>query len=156
MFKRKKAKTIIEQINENLSGDAQKNALDFAAFLRAKDISLNGSGKGGDWSGWAVGGTTGDSIGYMIVNGKDEFPGPWTVWFNTCDFKSDADEALKEAAWAHASPCGKCHKGWADCGGGERTIFGKEFESLCHSPMMFSNPDARELEYAKKLMLMLK
>jgi len=157
VFKRKKAPIEIEDaIKKKLKGDAQTNALDFLAFTRENDISLNGDGNGGDWSGWAVGGTVGDSIGYMIVNGAKKFPGPWTIWLNSCDFEDSADDALKEAAWAHASPCGKCHEGWEDCGGGARTIFGRKFDRLCHSPLMFTNPDAQTLEYAKKLILMLK
>ena len=35
--KQQKPKTTEEQINEGLSGDTQKNALDFVAFLRAND-----------------------------------------------------------------------------------------------------------------------
>jgi hypothetical protein len=34
-------------------------------------------------------------------------------------------------------------------------IFGKEYESTCHSPLAFLNPDAGALENAKKLFLML-
>jgi len=147
--------SIEDKINAALSGDAQSNALDFVAFLRANRISFNSNGNGGEWSGWDVGGTVGNSIGYIIVNGAEEFPGPWTIWFNSCDFFGGADDELKEAAWAHASPCGKC-KGWENCGGGARTIFGKEFDRLCHSPMIFMNPDAQTLEHAKKLLLMLK
>ena len=153
MFKRKKNLTIEEGITKRLTGDAQKNALNLVAFMRANDMPIDPN-NGGD--GWAVGGKEGDSLGYAIVNGVSEFPGPWTLWFNSCDFAGDADDALKEAAWAHASPCGKCHKGWADCGGGERMIFGKAFESLCHSPLMFSNPDAQTVEHVKKLLLMLR
>ena len=147
---------IEDVIREKLKGETQANALDFVAFLRSNRIALNSDGDGGKWSGWAVGGTVGNSAGYMIVNGAKEFPGPWTFWFNSCDFEDNADDELKETAWAHASPCGKCNAGWEDCGGGEGTIFGKKFERLCHSPMMFVNPDAKTLEYAKKLMLMLK
>jgi hypothetical protein len=84
-------------------------------------------------------------------------PGPWTIWFNSCDFDSDsADDEMKESVWEHASKCGQCHAGWADCGGGSRTIFGREFERLCHLPLMFTNPDGKTLENVKKLMLMLK
>jgi hypothetical protein len=156
MFKRKTHPVIEDKINEQLSGDARKNALDFLALLRSNGISLNSDGDGGKWSGWAVGGTVGDSAGYMIVNGAKEFPGPWTFWFNSCDFEDCADDELKETAWAHASPCGHCNAGWENCGGGEGTIFGRKFERLCHSPMMFVNPNAQTVEHMKKLMLLLK
>jgi len=151
MFRKKRE--IEDVIAKRLKGDAQKNALDLAAFMRANGITSEGNKKG---DGWAIGGTVGNSIGYLMVNGAAEFPGPWTLWFNSCDFEGPVDDALKEAAWAHASPCGQCHAGWKDCGCGPRTMFGREFENLCHSPLMFYNPDAETLENAKKLMLMLK
>ena len=146
---------IEDRINEVLTGDAQKNALNFVEFSRANDISFTSNDDG---QGWAVGGIVGDSIGYMHIDGNEQFPGPWTLWFNSCDFGGgdSVDGELKEIAWTHASPCGRCHEGWKDCGGGNRTIFGKEFESLCHSPLMFTNPDAKTLENVKKLVVMLK
>ncbi len=145
---------IEDAINEKLTGDAQRNALDFVAFLRANEISLNSSGDG---EGWAVGGIVENSVGFMLVNGAEQMPGPWTVWFNSCDFGGDpADDELKETAWAYTSKCEHCHAAWKDCGGGDRTIFGKEFEWLCHSPLMFTNPDAKTLQNVNKLILLLK
>ena len=147
-------KSIESVIIEKLSADAQKNALDFIAFMQANGLPL---GSNGDGEGWAVGGVVGDSLGFMLVNGSAQFPGPWTIWFNSCDFGGgSADDELKEIVWAHASPCGRCHAGWKDCGGGDRVIFGREFERLCHSPLMFCNPDAKILENIKKLILMFK
>ena len=142
-------------IHEKLKGDMQKNALDLVAFLHENELSLDSNGDG---EGWAVGGIVGNSMGFMLVNGVAQMPGPWTIWFNSCDFDGtgSTDDELKETAWAHASKCGHCHAGWKDCGGGDRTIWGREFERLCHSPLMFTNPDARTLEHIKRLMLMLK
>ena len=47
----------------------------------------------------------------MMVNGVAEMPGPWTIWFNSCDFDGGGmvEDELKETAWTHASPCGHCH-----------------------------------------------
>ena len=148
----KKLFKIEDVVCDKLTGDAQKNLLDFAAFLHANEISLNPNDDG---TGWAVGkGTVG---GYLILGGE-EFPGPWTLWFNSCDFKDNgtANDELKETAWTHTSPCGKCNANWEKCGGGDRIVFGRKFERRCHSPMMFTNPDAKTLEHAKKLLLMLK
>ncbi|MCL2518490.1 MAG: hypothetical protein FWF15_08015, partial [Oscillospiraceae bacterium] len=140
------------KINEVLSGDAQQNALEFISFLRANDILLEANSEG---EGWAVGGVVGNSMGYMIVNGVAK---ELWLWFNDCDFETGVpvDDELKEFTWAHVSPCGHCHEGWKTCGGGNRTIFGREFEWLCHSPMMFTNFEADKLENIKKLMLILK
>ena len=146
--------TLEVKIKALLVGDAQMYALDFVAFLRANGISLDSEGNG---EGWAVGGIVGNSIGFMLVNGAEKMPGPWTIWFNSCDFgNGPADDELKEITWAHASVCAHCHKGWERCGGGDRMIFGREFKSLCHSPLMFTDPDAKTLENIKKLILMLK
>lgn len=145
---------IEDAITERLTDDAQKNALAFVAFLRANNVSFD-SGEEGNGEGWAVGGTVGDSIGYMMVNGEEKMPGPWTFWFNACDFGEEpAEDALKESVWAHVSPCGQCHPGWADCGGGERTIWGRRFDCLCHSPLMFTNPDAKTVATVEKLILL--
>jgi hypothetical protein len=151
-------KMIEDKINNTLDGDAQKNALDFTAFLRANDITpeLHESGDG-----WSIE-YTGESIGFIIVNGVEQIPGPWTIWFNSCEFgDGPVDNDVKEAAWAHASICGNFSSGGKDCGCGDqpgfrRTIFGRVFENRCHSPLMFTNPDAKTLESVKKLMLMLK
>ena len=65
---------------------------------------------------------------------------------------------MKETVWAHTSVCGqeKCHEGWKDCGGGKKTIFGREYDNLCHGPLKFTNPDVKTLENIKKLLLLLK
>ena len=145
---------IEDKINDVLTGDALKNALDFVAFLRENQLSLDSNG---DSEGWAVGGIVGNSIGFMLVNGAAQMPGPWTIWFNSCDFyESDStDDELKETAWTHVNVCGDCHAGWRDCGCGDRRILGRKFDFLCHSPLAFTNPDAKTLESMKKLMLML-
>lgn len=145
---------IEDTINAKLTDDTQKNALDFITFLHENDLSLDSNGDG---EGWAVGGIVGNSIGFMFINGVAQMPGPWTIWFNSCDFdSSQADDKLKEDTWNHASKCGKCHSGWETCGGGDKTIFGREFERLCHSPLMFTNPDSNTLDSVKRLILMLK
>jgi len=150
-------KAVEEKINEVLSGDALKNALDFVAFLRANGITPEGHG---DFGGAVMYANV--SVGYLVVNGAAEFPGPWTMWFNSCEFGDNGpvDDALKETAWAHASVCGHFSSGGKHCGCGDqpgfrRTIFGKVFENRCHSPLMFWNPDAKTLEHVKTLLLML-
>ena len=151
-------------INNILSGDTQKNALDFFSFLCKNDISLNYNAsetEKNNQTGWngAVGGIVGNSIGYLLINGDENIPGPWTFWFNSCDFEgSDStDDEFKNAIWAYASPCAKCNDNWEKCrGSGKRTILGKEFENQCHSPLMFCNPDTKILEHIKKFLLYLK
>ena len=152
--------TIIEnKIGDVLTGETQRGALDFVAFLRANDISPECHESGDGWSVMYAG----ESIGFILVNGAQEMPGPWTVWFNSCEFGEDcaADDAVKQTAWEHASICGHFETGGKVCGCGDqpgftRTIFGKVFENRCHSPLMFTNPDTGTLVSVEKLMLMLK
>lgn len=151
--------TIIEEkIGSALIGDASGNALSFAEFLRANGMTPECHESGDGWSIMKEG----ESIGFILVNGAEQFPGPWTVWFNTCEFggADAADDELKEVAWSHASICGNFESGGKVCGCGDqpgfhRTIFGRDFENRCHSPLMFPNPDAKTLESVKKLFLLI-
>jgi len=152
--------TVIEdRINDILSGESQKNALDFVSFMKTNNITPKIHEESGGWSIMRAD----EDIGFMIADNSGNMPGPWTVWFNSCDFKEDGpvDDDVKETAWEHASICGNFLSGGKDCGCGDqpgfhRVIFGKEFENRCHSPLMFVDPDANTLENMKKLMLMLK
>jgi len=161
MFKRKKAPTEIEDaINGTLRGDALQNALNFAAFLRANGLSPDWHESGDGWSIMRAD----ESIGFVVVNRTEQWgikPRSWTVFFNSCDFDGPANDDLKETAWAHLNICGHYLSGGKRCGCGSQpgkreTVFGKECEHLCHSPLGFTNPDAQALEHAKKLLLMLK
>ena len=154
-------------MNHVLSGDTLKNALDFVAFLRANEFLLDYNPDESDknnenienkWTG-AIGGVVGDSIGYLYVNSGADFPDPWNIWLNEYNFDdagSAADNELKEFVWGKVNHCAKCNPNWENCGGGERTVFGKKFERLCHSPMYIYMPDTRNLDMLKRLMLKIK
>ena len=148
-------------VNEILAGEMQKNALDFIAFLRGNDFYMEfnpNEYEKGKWSG-AIGGVVGDSIAYMFVSPGTKFPCPWNIWLNEYDFNCDGsadDEELKEFIWANLNHCGKCNPDWEKCRGGDKTVFGRKFDSLCHSPMFFYTPDAQKLEKIKKLFLKIK
>jgi len=155
------APIVEDRINSKIKGDSLKNALDFVAFLRENDIRLDYNASESGYGGWngAVGGVVGNSIGYVTFNGDAGGVGPWTFWFNSCDFdgSDSADDEFKNAIWAFASPCRKCSENWEKCmGSGKRTILGKVFENQCHSPLMFINPDAKTLGNMKKFLLYLK
>ena len=149
----KKGFELEDVMRDTLNGDALTNALDFASFLRDNDIAVFPNNYG---EGWAIGGETGKSAGYFMMGSEDQWHGPWTFWFNSCDFEDTADDTLKETALAHVNLCGKCHDGWEKCRGGSKTLFGKQYDDLCHSPLMFKNPDAKTLESMKKLLLLMK
>jgi len=139
-------------IREKLTGETQQNALDYVAFLRSNKLPLVSNSDG-----WFIGGNFENSIGFLIVRGDAQKVDPWTICFYFCDFggNGSTNDELKETAWAYVNPCTKCHEGWKDCGRANRTVFGREFEALCLSPLAFNNPDGKTLESVKKLMLML-
>jgi len=148
-------RSIIEDaINKTLTGDTQKNALDFAAFLRANGYSAEHDG---NW--WCV--KHGDDCpillgidGFGVVSGVK-----FGALFNYCNFDESGivDEGVKETAWAHVQICSHYESSGTKCGCGDQpepiAIFGKEFHA-CKCPLTFIDPDAKTLEHMKKLMLL--
>ena len=148
------SKELEDAINNALKGSMRENALSFSAFLRENGIPLYSNGDG---RGWAIGGVVGNSGGYMMV---DDSGGNLGIWINDCDFKDagTASEGLKEFAWAHVVNCPQepCVNGGCAEKNHRNVVFGREYESTCHSSLAVLNPDAETLENAKMLFLMLK
>ena len=135
-----------------LKGHMQKNALDLIAHIRASEedgifsISAYDETNTSEWSGFNI-----TDLGYIIVNGSGDFPGPWTMWIGADNLgeHSQAGEHIKEFAWAHVSPCGSCG---GKCSPGTRTrIFGRDFENVCQNNLIFINPDADAVVCIKKI-----
>ena len=155
-------KILEERIKNVLNGEAQKNALDFAAFLQSNNFECelnedettkyNLSG----WNG-AIGGVVGNSIGYMYFDGNS-IENHWCIFLNSYDFGeiNTLSDETKETIWSCLNKCGKCNDNWENCRGGNKTILGKEFDDLCHSPLMFKNSDAETLVNVKNMLLLLK
>jgi len=149
MFERKKFE---KEIRKKLSGDAQKNALDFAAFLRANGLSLEKIDVPGGWNVYIKGINSafvqiiGDSNSFNVV-----------LHISTYNGESPVDNELKEFTWAHVLLCPGCGSPtFCDESQNRRTIFGKTYESTCQSPLVFLGPDAEDLEKVKRLLLILK
>jgi len=137
-----------DAVRDVLNGSAQENALDFAAFLDSKGISLESLND----TMWRAG--LGDEcICYMHIDGAANMPGPWTVWpdgsYDSVPNCSTIDERTKDLAWAHVNICGSC--GGACSPGMQKVIFGKQFDNVCNSVMAFCNPDAEGLKCLKEL-----
>ncbi|MCL2527488.1 MAG: hypothetical protein FWE42_03635 [Defluviitaleaceae bacterium] len=118
--------------NNELKGDALSNALNFAAFVTANGIATGEGQLTYD----------GQAVCYFHVDGKDEMPGPWTIWTEG-DYASAPEgfpinQETKETAWANINICGSCG---GSCSPGEtKTVFGKEFDGVCGAIMAFTNP----------------
>ena len=152
--------TIENHIYEALTGDKQRLALEFAAHLQAQDVNLErGTGYWADKRYWMVK-CNGKYICFILLNGygfaahKDE-PEGWIIWLDDADSRrsqwyanAPLDEEMKETVWRHVDFCANC----GSCGGGTRkTIFGKEFDKVCGTTFRFDNPNAEDIECAKKL-----
>jgi len=142
-------------IRKRLAGEAQANALDFAAYLRANGMPpmrfKNNYWK--DKCAWAVK-YRGEYVFFILLNGspaqdKTE-PEGWVVWTedrNTNWYENaPIDERMKEIAWRHVD-FGTCGSETSP----RKIIFGKEFEPVCGSTFRFNNPDEEALECAKKM-----
>lgn len=151
-------KSIEAVINEILTGDTQRNALDFVAHLRANEIPLEESENY-----WEVK-YKDKVVCYMMITGSDEAPGPWTIWsdqepgawvaWSDGDNSSEGetfsvDGQIKDIAWGNVNFCASCG---SDCSPGKRKIIlGKAFDGVCSSALAFTNPDASMVICAKKM-----
>lgn len=145
-------------IKDVLKDDAQKNALDFIAYLRANDIPVEESDNY-----WEIK-YKDKCVCFIFIDGSDEKPGPWTIWsdqesgtwitWSVEDNSSErenfsVDDHIKELAWANVNFCASCG---GECSPGKsKTILGKVFDNLCNSAIAFTNPDAEALDCAKNM-----
>jgi len=135
------SKKIEDFINEKLTGETQRNALDFIGYLGA-DVSLEDM----DWC-WDVK-YKGESVFFFRIGGFQDEPN-WLAWSADDYSNVEIDEKFKKISWENICTCGNCG---SDCAPGRRAmIFGKEFENCCTSSLMFINPNGESLECLKKL-----
>ena len=147
---------LIDYIKENLTGDAQQNALNFVRHLTSLGMSFKDSFNDGRfiYKGKKVCDTY-----FGNSNNNPGFPEPWTIW-GTGDYSKEIesvliDDRMKEIAWANADYCCNCDGKY--CNNDKRkTIFGREFDNVCVSSMAFTDPDNDTVECMKKLMDMRK
>ena len=143
--------TIENGIREALAGEEQKNALAFAAYLRAgRMLFERGQGYWEDKLYWLVK-CQNEYECFILINGYEA--GQWVVWTDDSDSNCfedfPLDEHMKEIAWRNIDFCASCG---GDCSPGRRkTIFGKAFDNVCRTAMKFTNPDVEALECMKKL-----
>jgi len=161
MFKRKKERTITEQINKKLKGDMQKNALDFIAFMKENDI-LPDKPDGNCYS-------CNDAFVCVLCVYPDGKKIGWSIFIGSydcalCREENQAypiDDELKAFAWSHVSTCGHFSSGGKHCGCGGQPgksikLFGREFHNICTSILCIRNAEGVELEKAKRLAIVWK
>ncbi|MCL2014030.1 MAG: hypothetical protein FWG69_03470 [Oscillospiraceae bacterium] len=144
---------IIEShIKETLAGDKRENALDFVAHLKANEMQFErGKGYWEDKLYWMVK-YKGEYVCFILFSSDED--GNWIIWSDDSgsDWYANApmDASMKEIAWKHVDICGNCG-GCKNPGGSRKTIFGKEFDNVCVTPMKFDSPDSETVECMKKM-----
>lgn len=141
---RKRFEDIIRTV---LKGKEQKNALDFVDYLWDDEMSYN------DPEFCWTASYKGKSVIHIKIGGFDNQTNDWIIWsaddYNDEKVICQTDEHIKEFAWSNVCYCGNCGE---KCTPGRSTeIFGKTFDRVCHSSMIFINPKSEELDYLKKL-----
>ena len=138
------------EIKEKLSGDMQKNALNFLSFIKEKGMTTDE-----EYS--SVFRYNGEAVCVLALHPNFDENIGWNVYLGDYDSSicSDeyenfpVDEELKEFAWAHKHTCGSC--GCGNQPGKKFKILGKEFDNVCTSLMWFGNAEAETLDKLKKL-----
>jgi len=164
MSEQKKNVEIEEAIREKLTGDAQKNALDFFSSMREHEITCEYFDIG-NYTGWYP--TYKDKgFGCILINpyrdNTDKKIGIYIGLELDLSNLIPLDDEMKENILAHVRICPtqrcsppycnvensghECKNRWK--------IFGIEYESTCHSPLEFIDPDVKTYENIKKLLLM--
>jgi len=160
-------KTIEDAIREILTGERRENALALLGFMRAEGFTFEGFEYGSEagWNPAYDGKCFGTMKALKIPSGEEYF----AVWIGlAADFADidTADEALKETAFACVVACPQtpckppyCQPSPEHPSNTSRNrwkIFGKQYESVCHAPLAFFNPDTKAVDCIKKLLVMIK
>jgi len=149
----KKYPKIENKINDVLSGEKQKNALDFVEFLHANEFTLKEYNEYG--YGWSV---EYKDKGIAFVKIPAEEKELWIWSGGVFGTERTDDDEFNNTIWENVVICpqatcpSKRHCGCEEDIGG--TIFGIKFDSTCYSPLGFFDPDVKTLETAKKLLLL--
>ncbi len=150
-----------QDILEALTGDMQKNALDFIHFLITEEMSfIRGKGYWENQLYWLVMYEK-EPVCFILVNGtgEEEQFSPFTIWTDDSgsNWFEDAslDEVSKKIVWENVDICCGCG-GCAQPGGKQKKIFEKEFNAVCITPIRFINPDAKTIACVKELVLLRK
>ncbi|MCL2518496.1 MAG: hypothetical protein FWF15_08045 [Oscillospiraceae bacterium] len=146
---------IENELNEKLSGDALKNALDFITFMKENEIQPDFAD---NWFKHQSENIcliiTGVCESHNMNNNGDN----WSIYWANCEAywnENDVpDKELENFVFGWENPCGKCPCEHSP--GFRKVIFGKVYENSCYSTFCFDNPDSKALGYIKTLVKMRK
>ena len=148
----RKERLIENEINEKLTGDTLKDTLDFVAFMQENGFSFEWWENGNE-TGWTPV-YDGETLGTIVIASPTYF----MLWLGLMfDFKNSGmiDDDLREFAWAHVAVCPQenyCKPPYCEHSKNPFQIFGNEYESACHYPLIIHDSDAKSFENVKKLL----
>ncbi|MCL2404517.1 MAG: hypothetical protein FWC92_03100 [Defluviitaleaceae bacterium] len=147
-------KLIESAIKEKLTDEKQKNVLRFIASMQENGFTFN-YWSDGDCEGWDPT-YNGKGIGCALVHDNFMFFIGLTWGSGRNDI--EADDELREFAWSSTTICPQRPCKPPYCQGENHSknrwqIFGKQYESTCHSPLQFIDPDAQTLDNILKLLV---
>jgi len=141
-------KSLRDDIQEALTGDLQKDALEFLSYLESDELALD---------------SVGEPICHMIIHPIDD-QSYWNLYiggYDSCIYKTERqdlpiDDDSKELVWSLMKICTHFKTNGKNCGCGQQpgidlTVFGRKFYNCCQCPVWFGNPDAETVVRIKKL-----
>jgi len=144
--------TIENKLKDTLSGELLTNALDLVDYL--KKMGMTNGTEPGDTRFYYKG-----ELMCLFMPFEDEWNPDGGLWIfdgplNGHD-EFPIDESIQEFVRASVKKCENCG-GDDGCGheqrGATKMIFGKEYDNLCSSEVMFADPDVDAMEKIKRLM----
>jgi len=138
---------IEDEMKTKLRGDTLKNALGFVAYVRASGLTNDDEYCNNFYY-------LNTPTFVLLCFENENYPeGEWGIYNSPIrDYEGiPLDEELKEFSRNNVRICtGQCGcPNWPR--GGNQTVFGKEFKSVCSSVVMYPNPDAEALEKIKRI-----
>ena len=144
-------KQIETYIEENLSGEAKRTALELVEFLRDNELTFY-KDTCDCWKDkiyyWVKLGD--ECVCFIAIKDPDEPDNLWTIWSDDSSAYEDASisDEIKNIGWRYVDHCGNC----GSCGGGkEKNIFGKSFPRVCGCTFRIDNATQEDLPFLKTM-----
>lgn len=144
-------KQIETYIEENLSGEAKRTALELVEFLRDNELTFY-KDMCDCWKDkiyyWVKLGD--ECVCFIAIKDPDEPDNLWTVWSDNSKAYEDVavSDEIKNFGWKYVDYCGNC----GSCGGGkEKVIFGKRFPRVCGCTFRIDNAMRENLPFLKTI-----
>ena len=147
-------KQIETYIEENLSGEAKRTALELVEFLRDNELTFY-KDTCDCWKDkiyyWVKLGD--ECVCFIAIKDPDEPDNLWTIWSDDSSAYEDAfvSDEIKNVGWQYVDHCGNC----GSCDGGkEKNIFGKSFPRVCGCTFRIDNATQEDLPFLKVLVIL--